>query len=118
MPRDHKGRTGLVVFVDILSKIMHLAPCSTKISGREAAFLFLDHVYRLHGMHESIVSDRDPRLTSGFRRQVFELLGSKLHMSTANHTRTDSQTERAQRVVTDLLYTMKTPKMEQTFAIR
>ena len=29
LPPDHKGRTGLVVFVDRLSKMVHLAPCST-----------------------------------------------------------------------------------------
>ena len=110
MPPDHKGRTGLVVFVDRLSKMVHLAPCKTSITGKEAALLFLDHVYRLHGMPESIVSDRDPRFTSGFWRHVFELLGSKLHMSTADHPQTDGQTERANRVVADVLRTIATPK--------
>ncbi|CAI5702336.1 unnamed protein product [Peronospora effusa] len=110
LPPDHKGRTGLVVFVDRLSKMVHLAPCSTKISGKEAALLFLDNVYRLNGMPEAIVSDRDPRFTSGFWRHVFELLGSKLHMSTADHPQTDGQTERANRVVADVLRTIATPK--------
>ena len=87
LPPDHKGRTGLVVFVDRLSKTVHLAPCKTSITGKEAALLFLDHVYRLHGMSESIVSDRDPRFTSGFWRHEFKLIGSKLHMSTADHPR-------------------------------
>ena len=54
MPPDHKGRTGLVIFVDRLSKMVNLASCSTKVSGKKAAFLFLDTVYLLHGMHESI----------------------------------------------------------------
>ncbi|CAI5701502.1 unnamed protein product [Peronospora effusa] len=90
--------------------MVHLAPCSTKISGKEAALLFLDHVYRLHGMPEFIVSDRDLRFTSGFWRHVFELLGSKLHMSTADHPQTDGQTERANRVVADVLRTIATPK--------
>ncbi|CAI5722198.1 unnamed protein product [Peronospora effusa] len=90
--------------------MVHLAPCGTKISGKEAALLFLDHVYRLHGMPESIVSDRDPRFTSSFWRHVFELLSSKLHMSTADHPQTDVQTERANRVVADVLRTVATPK--------
>ena len=89
MPPEHKGRTVLVVFVDRLSKMVHLTPCIIKISGKEAAFFGLDHVYRLHGMPESIVSDRDPRFTSGFWRHVFELLGSKPHISTADHSQTD-----------------------------
>ena len=61
-------------------------------------------------MPESIVSDRDPRFTSGFWRHVFELLGSKLHMSTADHPQTDGRTERANRVVADVLRTTATPK--------
>ena len=65
IPPDRKGRADLVVFVDRLSEMMDLAPCSTKISDKEAAFLFLDHVYRPHGIPKSIVSDRDPRFTSG-----------------------------------------------------
>ena len=110
MPSDHKGRAELVVFVDGLSKMVHVAPCSTKIPRKEAALLHLDHVYRLHGMPESIVSDRDPRFTSSFWWDVFELLGSKLHMSMANHPQTDGQTERANRDVADVLRTVATPK--------
>ena len=86
---------------------MHLAPCSTKISGKEADFLFLDH--RLHGMPKSIVLDGDPRFTSDFWRHVFDLLGNKLHMSTTDHTQTDGQTERTNRVVADVLRTIATP---------
>ena len=83
--------------------MVQLAPCSTKMIGKEAALLFLDHVDRLHGMTESIVSDRDPRFTSGFWRHVFELLGSKLHMSTFDHHQADGQTGRANQVVADVL---------------
>ncbi|CAI5702835.1 unnamed protein product [Peronospora effusa] len=90
--------------------MVHLAPCRTKISGKEAALLFLDHAYRLHVMPESIVSDRDPRFTSGFWRHVFELLGSKLYMSTAGHPHTYVQTEQANRFVADVLRTIATPK--------
>lgn len=61
-------------------------------------------------MPESIVSDRDPRFTSGFWRHVFELLGSKLHMSAAYHPQTDGQTERVNRVVADVLRTIATLK--------
>ena len=66
----------------------------------------------------SIVSDRDPRLTSGFWRHVFELVGRKLHMSTVDDPQTIGQTERATRVVADVLRTVVTPKMEQTIALR
>ncbi|CAI5721008.1 unnamed protein product [Peronospora farinosa] len=61
-------------------------------------------------MPESIVSDRDSLFTSGFWRHVLELLGSKLHMSTADHPQTDGQTECAYRVVVDVLRTVETPQ--------
>ena len=93
-----------------MSKMVHLSPCSTKIAGKEAAFLFLDHVYRLHGMPESIVLDQDPLFTSGFWRHVFELLDSKLLMSTADHPQIDGQYERVNSVVADVLRTIATPK--------
>ena len=67
-------RTELVVFVDRLIEMVHFAPYRTSVSGKEAASLFLDHVYRLLVVPESIVSDRNPRFTSGFMCHVFELL--------------------------------------------
>ena len=110
IPPDRKGRADLVVFVDRLRKMVHLTPCSTNIPGKESACLFLDHVYRLHGMRESIVLDRDPRFTSWFWRHVFELLNSKVLMSTTKHPQIDGQSERVNSVVADILRTIATPK--------
>ena len=41
---------------------------------------------------------------------MFELLRRKLHMSTADNPQTDGQTERANRVVADVLRTIAAPK--------
>ena len=54
-------------------------------------------------MPKNIVSDRDPRFTSAFWTSLFELLGTKLQMSTAAHPETDGQTERVNRVLEDVL---------------
>jgi len=48
------------------------------VTGRQCAALFLTHVFRLHGMPSSIVSDRDPRFTGAFWREFFRLLGTSL----------------------------------------
>ena len=50
-----------------------------------------------------IVSDRDPRFTAAFFKELFSILGSQLKMSTANHPQTDGMTERMNRVVEDTL---------------
>uniref|UniRef100_H3GBI2 Reverse transcriptase n=1 Tax=Phytophthora ramorum TaxID=164328 RepID=H3GBI2_PHYRM len=94
LPPDADGRTGVLVFVDRFSKMVHLIPVSDTITAAESAVHFVDAVFRHHGLPESIVSDRDPRFTSAFWSSLFQLLGTKLLMSTAAHPETDGQTER------------------------
>ncbi|POM77124.1 Pol protein, partial [Phytophthora palmivora] len=98
LPADDKGNTGILVFVSRLSKMVHLAPVRDEVTGKQAAQLFLDSVFRYHGLPETIVSDRDPRFTGAFWDTLFQLLGTKLTMSTADHPQTDGQTERVNRV--------------------
>ncbi|GMF49540.1 unnamed protein product [Phytophthora fragariaefolia] len=69
----------------------------------ESAELFLDLMFRHHGLLESIVSDRDPRFTSAFWTRLFALLDTRLLMSTADHPEADGQTERVNRVLEDVL---------------
>ncbi|KAE9349451.1 hypothetical protein PR003_g5887 [Phytophthora rubi] len=103
LPRDAEGRAGVLVFVGRFSKMVHLAPVAAEVTADESAELFLDLVFRHHGLPESIVSDRDPRFTSAFWTRLFALLGSRLLMSTAAHPETDGQTERVNRVLEDVL---------------
>ncbi|KAF1323549.1 reverse transcriptase, partial [Globisporangium splendens] len=103
LPRDKHGRNGILVFVDRFSKMVHLTPVSDKISAEMTAKVFVDVVFRLHGLPSEIVSDRDTRFTSRFWRTLFGILDAKLSMSTAAHPETDGQTERVNRVLEDVL---------------
>jgi hypothetical protein len=103
LPADANHNTGVVVFVDRLSKMVHLAPCRREVTGKQTAVLFLEHVFKAHGLPDSLVSDRDPRFTSAFWQHLFAQLGTKLAMSTADHPQTDGQTERVNRVLEDIL---------------
>ena len=88
------GFTAVAVFVDRMSKMVHFVPCTKEITAPEYAELFVNHVFRLHGLPEVIISDRDPRFTSKFWRSLFDLLGTDLRFSTAFHPQTDGQSER------------------------
>ncbi|POM69112.1 Pol protein [Phytophthora palmivora] len=103
LPADDKGNTGMLLFVCRFCKIMYLAPVRGKVTGEQAAQLFLDSVFRYHGLSETIVSDRDSRITGAFWDTLFQLLGTTLTMSTADHPQTDGQTKRVNRVLEDIL---------------
>ena len=66
----------------------------------------MDHIFRHYGLPLSIVSDRDPRFTAMFWKELWRLLGTRLAMSVSNHPQTDGQTERANRTLQDILKPM------------
>ncbi|OWY95175.1 LOW QUALITY PROTEIN: reverse transcriptase [Phytophthora megakarya] len=103
LPPDERGRTGVLVFVDRFSKTVHFVPVSATVTAEESVVHFIYTFFRHHGMPASIVSDRDPLFTSAFWSKLFEIVGTKLKMSTAAHPETDGQTERVNRVVEDVL---------------
>ncbi|GMF44521.1 unnamed protein product [Phytophthora fragariaefolia] len=69
------------------------------VTAPQAAQLFMDNVFRHHGLPEAFVSDRDPRFVSHCWQHLFRLLGTRLDMATADHPQTDDQTERVNRVL-------------------
>ncbi|GMF62094.1 unnamed protein product [Phytophthora fragariaefolia] len=103
LPPDNKWRTGSVVIVDRFSKMVHLAAVAAEVTAKQTARLFVDMVFRHHGMAIDIVSDRDPCFPARFWQEVFTLFGTQLSMSTADHPQTDGQTERVNRVLVDAL---------------
>lgn len=90
----------------------HLAAVLDTIDGGGTAKLFIDRVFRQHGLPVAIISDRDPRFTGKFWKFVVKVLGTRLDMSTADHPQTDGQTERVNRVISDVLRSIRanTPK--------
>ncbi|KAG2793625.1 hypothetical protein PC118_g14311 [Phytophthora cactorum] len=103
LPADDHVNTGILVFVCRLGKMVHHAPAPDTVTGEQAARLFVDGAFRHHGLPETFVSDRDPRFTAAFWQTLFQLLGTRLHMSTAGHPSGDGQTERVNRVLEDTL---------------
>jgi hypothetical protein len=64
-----------------------------QVSESTVAQLFMDHVFKVHDMPLSIVSDRYPTFTSNFWKELFRLQGTQLHLSTTYHPQIDGQTE-------------------------
>ena len=103
LPRSSEGHDAILVFVDKLTKYVHLVPTNKTCTAEEVARLFLRHVFQYHGMIKALVSDRDPRFTSQFWKSFCQRLHIQPRFSTAFHPQTDGQTERANRVIEEVL---------------
>ena len=45
---ESNGFTAIIVFVDKLSKMVHLAGCRKEVTAMEYVQIFIAHVFRLH----------------------------------------------------------------------
>jgi hypothetical protein len=75
LPRSKQGFDSIVVFVDRLSKMDHMAPCTKQVSAIGLVRLFENHVWKLHGLPDNFVSDRDVRFQAEFWKCFCEHFG-------------------------------------------
>ena len=77
------GYTSIWVIVDRFTKMAHFIPLKKHLTkAADLAPIFLRHIWRLHGLPQDIVSDRDARFTSLFWAELLRLLGIRRRMST------------------------------------
>ena len=79
------NKSVIMVVVDCLSKYAHLFSLQNPFTASTVAQIFMDQVFKLHGMPHSIVSDHDPTFTSNFWQELFKLQGTQLHLILAYH---------------------------------
>jgi transposase InsO family protein len=94
-----RGKSVILTVVDRFSKYCHFIPLAHPYSAESVAQAFYTDIVRLHGVPQSMVSDRDSVFTSAFWKELMRMLGTKLRMSTAFHPQSDGQSEAANRVI-------------------
>nr|GEX27989.1 hypothetical protein [Tanacetum cinerariifolium] len=89
LPRTRSGYDSIWVIVDRLTKSANFLPKKKTDSIEKLAELYLKEIVCKHGVHVSIISDRDSLFTSRFWVSLQKALGTQLDLSTAYHPETD-----------------------------
>jgi transposase InsO family protein len=91
------GYNTILMVVYRLTKMCHLIPCVSDGEGgtstEKTVELILKHVWKLHGLPSSIVSDRGPQFVADMWQHLCQLLKIQAKLSTAHHPQTDGQSE-------------------------
>jgi transposase InsO family protein len=93
----------VLVVVDRYSKRARFIPNHKDDTAMEVALLFWNRIMADVGIPKIIISDRDPKFTSEFWRNLHDMLGTKLAFSTAYHPQTDGLAERMIQTLEDML---------------
>jgi hypothetical protein len=80
-----KSFDSVFVVVDCLTKMAHFVPCNKTITSKETTQLFLENVYKYHGLPDDIISDRGTQITSKFWQSMFKILQVKNNLSSVYH---------------------------------
>jgi len=87
------GKDVILVVCDQLSKITHFMATTKGTLAEGLARLFRDNMWKLHGLPESVMSDRGPQFTAELTKELNRILGIETRLLTAFHPQTDGQKE-------------------------
>jgi hypothetical protein len=82
----------MVVVVDKLTKVVHFIPMNVTHKETNVVDIYMREVTCLHGIHKTIVSDRNPKFTSKFWKGLFKGFKTNINFSTVYHPESDGKT--------------------------
>jgi len=88
------GKNAILVVCDKLSKMIHFVATTEGTLAEGLVRLFRDNIWKLHGLSESVVSDRGPQFAAELTKELNKILGIETKLSTAFHPQTDKQIKR------------------------
>ena len=95
--------TQIWVIMDQLTKMAYFIPLKTGVTTVELAQAFLRFIWKLHGLLDEIIMDRDTKITSLFWQKLIDLMGIISKMTTAFHPQSNGQTERINQIPEEYL---------------
>ena len=98
-----EGNDAILIIACRLTKMRHIIPCKGTCDAEDTARYYLKEVWKLHGLPQTIVSDRGPQFVAEFWKKLTQQLSINALLSTAYHPETDGQTERLNAVLEQYL---------------
>jgi len=108
-----QGYDAILVVCNHFSKMAHFIATMEKTLAEELTKLFWDHVWKLHRLPESIISDRGVQFAVGIIKELNNLLGIQTKLSTAYHPQMDGQMERINQELEQYLRVFIDHRQEQ-----
>jgi hypothetical protein len=84
-----RGYDVIMVVIVKLTKYGHFLPLKHPFTATQVAKVFLDGIYKLHGLLQGIISDRDEVFTGTLWQELFHLTNTQFMMSSTYHPQTD-----------------------------
>ncbi|MBW0570250.1 hypothetical protein O181_109965 [Austropuccinia psidii MF-1] len=112
VPGGKENYNACLIIVDRFSKSMRCLPCHKEDTAMDTALLFWNNIISTCGVPKIIISDRDPKFTSEFWTNLYDMLGTKLAFSTAYHQQADGLAERMIQTIEDILRRLCAYRME------
>lgn len=105
LPKSN-SKSVILVVVDRLSMYANIISLSHPYTTAIIAQTFMDNIYKLRGLPQTIVSDRDVIFPSKFWQILFNVQGVNLLHSAAYHPQSDGQIEAINKLVENYLRCM------------
>src|ERR1700735_229860 len=80
-----EGKDSVMVVVDSVTKHGHFIDTVTTISAASSARLYVQHIWKHHGIPRQVILDRGPQFIAEFMKELYRLLGVKLAATMAYH---------------------------------
>ena len=87
------GKDAILVVCDRLSKITYFVIMTERMLVEELAKLFRDNIWKLHGLPESVISNRGLQFAVELMKELNRILGIETKLSTTFHPQTNGQTK-------------------------
>ncbi|MBW0564146.1 hypothetical protein O181_103861 [Austropuccinia psidii MF-1] len=103
VPGGKENFNAFLIIVDMFRKSVRCLLCHKEVTAMDNALLFWNKIISTCGVPKIIISDKDPKFTSEFWTNLYDMLGIKLAFSTAYHPQTDGLAERMIQTMEDIL---------------